>query len=78
MSPQLYFALFVCVNLIFITQVDGRVIFKNKDILVGGHLIKLVNNMDVDINQGNIITAPMKACPSNQKLDNRNRCRKVH
>lgn len=78
MSPQIYFVLFVCVNLIAITQVNGRVIFKNKNVLVGGHLFKLVNNMDDNINQGNIITAPMKPCPSNQKLDSRNRCRKVH
>lgn len=77
MSPQIYFVLFVCVNLI-VTQVDSRVIFKNKDVLVSGRLVKLVNNMDEDINKGNIITAPMKACPSNQKLDSRNRCRKVH
>lgn len=69
---------FVCANLIFITQVDSRVIFKNKDVFVGGHLVKLVNNMADDINQGNIITAPMKACPTNQKLDSHNRCRKVH
>lgn len=61
-----------------IKPVDGRVIFKNKDVLVGGHLMKLVSNMNEDINTSNIITAPMKPCPSNQKLDSRNRCRKVH
>lgn len=67
--------LFVCVNLIAVTQVNGRVIFKNKDVLVSGHLVKLVEE---NINTSNIITAPMIACPSNQKLDSRNRCRKVH
>lgn len=77
MASHLYLVIFICVNLIIITQVDSRVIFKNKDVLVsGGRLIKLVG--EDDVNTGNIITAPMKQCPANEKLDNRNRCRKVH